>query len=252
MIETKEPGSGSAAIDRIDPRARLVSVVVWVGVAAWINHPYALSAAMVLALILAAASGAGFKWVLSRAGYLTIAVLPAWIVLPLMGPDNDTLAAGPIELHASGLQAAALLQAKATTILVAVLGHQGQTPWNRWVWAAHKLGVPPRLLALLTFTLRYLPLLSEEGKRTYTAAIARGFQPKAGTRGYSGLAALAGAGLVRSYYRSERVNRALSARGYQGRFYSLRGERAKAKDVLFLAGSASVLSGIVVLIYWII
>ncbi len=241
-----------AAIDRIDPRFRIVSIVIWVGLAAWLNNFYALSAALLLCMLPAAFSGPGFKRVLERTGYLTLAVIPAWLVLPLMGGGAEVAAAGPFKLHASGLLAASLLQLKASTILIAVLGHQGRTSWNRWVWAAHKLGVPARLLVLLTFTLRYLPLLSEESKRTYTAALARGFHPGTNLKGYRGLAALAGAGLVRSYYRSERVSRALSARGYQGRFFPLRDFRAGAADVLFLLSSAGAAVATVVLIYWIV
>jgi len=240
------------AIDRIDPRFRIVSIFIWVGTAAWLNNFYALSAALLCCILPAAFSGPGLKRVLERTGYLTLAVMPAWLLLPLMGGGIEVAAAGPFKLHASGLLAASLLQLKASTILIAVLGHQGRTPWNRWVWAAHKLLVPARLLALLTFTLRYLPLLSEESKRTYTAAVARGFHARANLKGYRGLAALAGAGLVRSYYRSERVGRALSARGYQGRFFLLRDTRAGAAEAFFLLSSGGAAVAIIVLIYWII
>ncbi len=245
--------SKTAPIDRIDPRVRLVSMLIWIVLAAWLNRFHALSIALLLCLAPAALSVVQLKRTLSRVGYLTLAVLPAWIVLPLMGPPHDVMAgAGPVKLHATGLLAAALLQAKATAILAAVMGHQGNTPWNRWVWAAHKLGAPARLLAMLTFTLRYLPLLSEEGKRTHTAALARGFRRKPGRQGYYGLAALAGAGLVRSYYRSERVNRALSARGFQGTLYPLRAERAEGKDAWFIMISTVSACVIICLTYWIL
>jgi cobalt/nickel transport system permease protein len=221
-------------IDRLDPRVRLVSMAIWIALAAWLNEPAALGALLVAAVFLASAFGSGARRLFSRLGPLTLALLPAWIVLPLIGPESDLVRVGPVNLHSSGLVSAAILQARACSILSVVIFHQGNTPWNQWVWAAGRLGTPAALLNLLTITLRYLPILSTEARRTMTAARARGFESRVSGPAYTGLAAIAGSGLVRSYYRSERLVRSMAARGYEGRFHLLEARATGGADLIFI------------------
>lgn len=229
--------SASSMADRLDPRCRLISIVIWVGVCAWLSDPLSLSIVLVAAIVIALAGGIGASRLFSRLGSLTVTLIPAWIILPLIGA-GDGPGAGPFSFHASGLLSASLLQARACAIVGVVLVHQGHTPWNRWVWAAGKLGVPASFLGLATITLRYLPLLAEEGQRTVTAARARGFEARLDSRGFGVLASMAGAGVVRSYYRSEGLHRAMLSRGYEGRFYPIMMRRAGAIEYLFVALSA--------------
>jgi len=234
-------------MDRLDARARLVSIVIWTGVSAWLSDPLALSIALVTAVIMTPAVSINAAHLFSRLGSLTLALIPAWIVLPLIGMGGEELRAGPLHISSSGLLFASLLQARACTIVAVVILHQGHTPWNRWVWAAGKLGVPASLLNLMTITLRYLPILSEESQRTTTAARARGFEASAGNRGYTVLASIIGAGAARSYYRSERLYRAMVSRGYEGRFYPLMINEVNYMDYLFIVLSAIMVLAIVLL-----
>lgn len=228
--------SGSTVVDRPDPRGRLVSIVIWVGVCAWLSDPLSLSIVLVAAIVIALAARIGASRLFSRLGSVTVTLIPAWIILPLIDGRGDP-GAGPFSFHASGLLSASLLQARALAIVAVVILHQGTTPWNRWIWAAGKLGAPASFLSLATITLRYLPLLTEEGQRTMTAARARGFEVGFDSRGYGVLASLAGAGVVRSYYRSEGLHRAMLSRGYEGRFYPILTRRSGAIEYLFVAVS---------------
>ena len=231
-------------LDRLDPRVRLVSMAVWVGVAAWLSHTSLLSILLVLAVMVGALSGA--TRLFERLGIVTIALLPAWVMLPLFGMDAPIYSAGPVHVHGSGLLAASVLQARACIIVSVVIGHQGITPWNRWVWAAGKLGVPASLLNLFTITLRYLPLIGAETRRTSTAARARGFEAGADLRSYGVLASMAGSGMVRSYLRSERLYRAMLSRGYRGVFHPLKTESVDSVDIVFAGLSLCLAAALII------
>jgi len=221
--------------DQVDERARLVSMILWIALAAWMSDLAVVSIA--LSLMIALALAAGPRAILIRIGALTAALLPAWIVLPLFGPGEKLVELGPAAIYREGVLAACLLQARASLVIAAVTFHAGRTPWNRWVWAAGRLGAPASLLSLMTVTLRYLPVLSGEARRLTTAARARGFEPSARPRGYRTLAAMLGWGFVRSWLRSERLWRAMLSRGYSGGFNHM-GEKRGA-GVLFLAVSSA-------------
>ncbi len=207
-------------IDRVHPSCRLASACAWIALAAVCRDAWILSMIMAVWTLLALAFGPAPGQTLSRMGGLALALLPAWAILPLFG-DGEGFELMGLGFHFSGLSSAAALQAKSTAILAMVLFHGGDTPWNKWVWGARKIGAPRSLVSLFTFTLRYMPLLAEEGKRTMTAARARGFDGGFGTRGYAGYASIIGSGLVRSYHRSERVTRALQARSFGGDYHVL-------------------------------
>jgi cobalt/nickel transport system permease protein len=93
--------------------------------------------------------------------------------------------------------------------------------------ALRHLRLPQVLVAVVSFTYRYLFVLSDEAMRLMRAREARSARPVPGKGGGSLVWRARVAGnmvgqlFLRSYERSERVYNAMVARGYKGHFYTL-------------------------------
>lgn len=116
--------------------------------------------------------------------------------------------------------------------------------------ALRHLRVPQILVAVVSFTYRYLFVLSDEVTRMLRAREAR----SARLAGYTGGGSLlwrariagnmVGQLFLRSYERSERIYSAMLARGYRGHFFTLNPHIMKPSD--WLIGAAAV--GLIVLL----
>lgn len=136
------------------------------------------------------------------------------LTLPLVaaGPRVDL---GPLTVSGPGLSAGAALLAKATLgVLVAVVLASTTAPRDLLGGLA-RLRLPAALLAVLSFTLRYVGVVSGDLARQRTARELRG----ASGRRLAHLPAVAagvGTVFVRTYERGERVHRAMLVRSAGG------------------------------------
>ncbi|SMO66528.1 cobalt/nickel transport system permease protein [Balnearium lithotrophicum] len=107
--------------------------------------------------------------------------------------------------------------------------------------ALHHLKIPNRLLQLLFFFYRYLFSLYEQYKLTLKSTYSRGFTPKTSRETYRTYAYIIGNLIIKSYFKSERIYKALLSRGFNGYFPVYRHFELKQKDIIFLFS---------VLLYW--
>ncbi len=233
------PLSGSW-LGRLDVRARLLAFVpalVLVNLAGRGELvPVALAAALFLAL--AFSCGHGALSVLSRGLYLLPFVLFVVVTLPFAAEGRElfSLNLGPVHLAASreGLGLAADAGLRGCTSILAVLVLSGTTEPPRLFGGLASLGVPKAFVLVLSMVYRYLFEIAGELARVGRAAQARAFRMSS-LRAVPRLGTMAGAVLVRSIERSERVNRAMQARGFAGEVRTLGRERFGLRDVVFLA-----------------
>lgn len=119
--------------------------------------------------------------------------------------------------------------------------------------ALRHLRMPQILVAVVSFTYRYLFVLSDEVTRMLRARDARSARLAGHRSGGSLLwrARIAGHMIgqlfLRSYERSERIYNAMVARGYRGHFYTLNPHAMKSGD--WLLGGVAVLA--VIMLQWI-
>ncbi len=138
-----------------------------------------------------------------------------FIVLALTLPFVATgprVELGPVTASVPGLVAGATLLAKATLgVLLAVVLASTTTP-RALLGGLARLRVPPPLLAVMAFTLRYVGIVADDLARQRTARVLRG---ASGHRLAHLPAVAAGVGtvFVRTYERGERVHRAVLVRG---------------------------------------
>ncbi len=134
------------------------------------------------------------------------------LLLPLVGPDP----AGFAGLSIAGMWAAWNILIKASLgVLAATLLAATTLPVDI-VAGLQALRLPAPIVAIFTFFIRYVDVVSDQYTRMRIAQQARGFRA-ASPRAWPVLATGLGALFVRSFERGERVHLALVSRGYDGR-----------------------------------
>ncbi len=259
-ITTRTPDA--AAPSGVDPRTRILAVVLVAAAITLAHSLLTLGVALGLAVIAAATSGGSLRGKLARLLPLNalVCVLAVFLMLQAwlheaagercpsrIEPGNVESAwiqrpAMPSARESARLAAAIGLKANAIGLAVVVLlGGMDSVALGH---ALGRLGMPRKLTHVLLFTVRYLELLQREYGRLRAALKVRGFRPRADLRTYRTIGQLVGVLLMRSLDRSDRVVAAMKCRGFRGRFYLLDRFAFSIRDLWF---SSVVLGGVVVL-----
>lgn len=164
-----------------------------------------------------------------------VAQLPARVVLPRMvvevpflvfaalmpftGPDPQVTVLG-LTLSEPGLWAAWGIVAKGTIGVLGAIILAATTPARDLLAGLKELHVPPALVQIATFMLRYMHVVGDEMARMKVARESRAFAAT-GVGSWPVVAQSAGALFIRSYERGERVHLAMLSRGYDGQMPQL-------------------------------
>lgn len=179
------------------------------GDAGW--APYGFYLALIAAVLAAArlAPGQVARRALVETPFLAFAALMPFVAA------GARVQVGPLSLSESGLIGGAALVAKATLGVLAAIALASTTPARELLLGLERLRLPGALVAIVSFMIRYVGVVTGDAHRMRVAREARG-----ATGGAAGhLAAVAGGAgtlFVRSYERGERVHLAMLARGYDG------------------------------------
>lgn len=145
-------------------------------------------------------------------------------LMPFTGPDPQVQVLG-LELSEPGLWAAWGIVAKGTIGVLGAIILAATTPARDLLTGLKALHVPPMLVQIASFMLRYMHVVGNEMARMKVARESRGFQAT-GVRSWPVIAQSAGALFIRSYERGERVHLAMLSRGYTGSLPTLDNLRA--------------------------
>lgn len=152
------------------------------------------------------------------------------LVLPFVatGPQIDVLG---IELSQSGVLGAWNVLAKGTLGVVAAILLSATTAPRDLLAGLERLRLPSTLVAILSFMIRYLSVVSDDLQRMRIARESRGYV--GGRAGHlKAVAGGVGALFVRSFERGERVHLAMRSRGYTGRMPTLSDQGATSAQWL--------------------
>jgi cobalt/nickel transport system permease protein len=136
------------------------------------------------------------------------------VVLPLTTPSTHASELGAL----TGLQQALGIGVRANAIVLTVTALIATLDIVTFGRALHALRVPPKLVTLLLFTVRYVGVIRAEYSALRRAMRVRCFRPRSNAHTMRTLGNLAGMLLVRGLERSTRVLLAMKCRGYTGRF----------------------------------
>jgi len=227
-------------LGQLDARARLLAFVPALVLVNLVGRgelvPVALAATLFLGLALSCGHGA--LSVLSRGLFLLPFVLFVVVTLPFAAEGQALFALdlGPLHLAATreGLELAADAGLRGCASILAVLVLSGTTEPPRLFEGMASLGMPRAFVLVLSMVYRYLFEIAGELARVRRAALARAFRMTS-VRAVPRLGTMAGAVLVRSVERSEQVNRAMRARGFDGEVRTMTRERFGPPEIAFLA-----------------
>ncbi|MFC9241449.1 cobalt ECF transporter T component CbiQ [Streptomyces decoyicus] len=168
------------------------------------------------ALLIAAAAGAaripaGFllKRLLIEVPFVAFALLMPFVA------EGPRVAVLGMSLSQSGLWGAWNILAKGTLGVAASVLLASTTELRELLLGLQRLRMPPLLVQIASFMIRYGDVIADEMRRMRIARLSRGFEAR-GVRHWGVLAKSAGALFIRSYERGERVHLAMVSRGYTG------------------------------------
>jgi len=201
---------------RMDPRAKIVSAIVFAVAVSLITQLLPLAIAFVSSMIILAASGLRLR-AISRQMQI-IAMLILFIALPVyFFRGLDAFAAMLLRIVSATL-----------VMLVMVLTTASADLSN----GLRRLGLPKTFVSMLTMTYRYLFVYGDEAKRMTKARESRGVghgRSMLNRHVLQTISSTAGLILVKAYGRARRTHRAMKARGYTGEGFG--GRRLKMAGV---------------------
>lgn len=202
-------------VHALPPHTKLAAVFCFVVVvvstpreAMWAFGLYAVLLGVVAG---AARVPAGFllKRLLTEVPFVAFAFLMPFVA---QGERVDVLG---LSLSVHGLWGAWNVLAKGTLGVAASVLLAATTELRELLLGLQRLKLPPLLVQIASFMIRYGDVITDEMRRMRTARESRGFEAR-GVRQWGVLARSAGALFIRSYERGERVHLAMVSRGYTG------------------------------------
>ncbi|MFD8014739.1 cobalt ECF transporter T component CbiQ [Streptomyces sp. NPDC058955] len=206
---------GDSPVHALPAHTKLVAVLCFVLVvvttpreAVWAFAGYA---ALLGAVAARARVPAGF---LLRRLAIEIPFVAFALLMPFVVPGERTEVLG-VPLSVPGLWGAWNILAKGTLGVAASVLLAATTELRALLLGLQRLRLPPLLVQIASFMIRYGDLITDEMRRMAVARRSRGFEAS-GVRHWGVLAKSAGALFIRSYERGERVHLAMVSRGYTG------------------------------------
>ncbi|CAM5665817.1 Cobalt ECF transporter T component CbiQ OS=Streptomyces alboniger OX=132473 GN=cbiQ PE=4 SV=1 [Streptomyces alboniger] len=206
---------GHSPVHALPPHTKLAAVFCFVVVV--VSTPreamwaFALYAVLLGAVAYAARVPAGFllRRLLIEAPFVAFAVL-----MPFVAEGERTGVLG-MSLSVNGLWGAWNVLAKGTLGTAASVLLASTTELRDLLLGLQRLRLPPLLVQIASFMIRYGDVITDELRRMRIARESRGFEAR-GVRQWGVLARTAGALFIRSYERGERVHLAMTSRGGTG------------------------------------
>jgi cobalt/nickel transport system permease protein len=250
---------GDSFVHRLDPRVKVLSVLLFV-LAASLIPPGAFGAlGLLLAFVLvaAAASGVGIGYLIRRS-FIALPFALAAVTLLFTVPGNVIVTIpifGGLEISDQGLIRFLTIMFKSWISVQMAILLVAVTPFPQVLWALRALHVPQPLVSIASFMYRYLFVLSDEALRLLRARSSRSAAIEGHRSGgpilWRGKVAgrMAGSLMIRSFERSERIYNAMIARGYTGQVHTLQHPHLHRQDYVTLVAVAFYLSAVLTAAY---
>ncbi|WP_327306346.1 cobalt ECF transporter T component CbiQ [Streptomyces sp. NBC_01298] len=206
---------GSSPVHDLPPHCKLAATFGFVAVvvstpreAVW---AFGLYAVLIAVATIVARIPLGF---LLRRLLIEVPFVAFAVLMPFVAQGERVEVLG-MSLSVSGLWGAWNVLAKGTLGVAASVLLASTTELRALLLGLQRLKLPPLLVQIASFMIRYGDVISDELRRMSIARRSRGFEAR-GIRHWGVLAKTAGALFIRSYERGERVYLAMVSRGYAG------------------------------------
>lgn len=220
---------GDTPVHLLPPQCKLVAVAAFAVavVATPRERLWAFAVHALLLTVVAAVARVPAGFILRRMVIEVPFVLFA-VAIPIIGTGARTEVLG-MSLSVPGMWAAWNILAKASLGVVASILLAATTEPRAMLLGAKRLRLPPLLVQIASFMLRYMDVILDQMRRMRVARESRAFVAR-DLRQAPVLARSAGALFIRSYERGERVHLAMLSRGYTGEMPITRDLSASGRD----------------------
>ena len=218
-------------ISELDPRAKMVSIVLFSSFAAVSNRFPVLLLLLLMSLSMVTMTRAPFSEILKRLIPVNFLVLFLWLFLPFTFSGETLFFIGPLAVAREGALHALRITIKSNAIMMALISLVLSTSISDMGRAMFSLGVHKKITHLFFFTYRYIHVIQKEYNSLLWAVKIRGFAPKNSRRTYQTFAWLIGMTLVKSFDRAQRVYNAMLCRGFDGRLHGINEFSIKKADI---------------------
>ncbi len=229
---------GHSVVHRLAPHVKVLATVGYALALATVPDR-AWWAFLLLALLVTTAvvaAGLPVRFVATRA-LVVVPFVAFGALVPFVSSGHDA-AWGPLSWSTAGAWAGSAIAWRSLLGVTASIVLAGTTELPRLLAGLERLHVPPALVAIASFMLRYLEIVAQELARMRAAMTARGHDPRWAWQ-LRPLATASGALFVRTYERGERVHLAMQARGWSGAMPPLREDQPDVGTPLAVAWAAT-------------
>ncbi len=233
-------------LQRWDPRLKIAALGLFILVTALLQTIPMAMVALICGAALLGLSGLPLRFISHGLSFVLVFLLPFFIIMPFSYPGEPAFHWLGLGFAWEGLRLASLIFLKALAIVMMTFTLFGSSRFDISMLALQHLRCPRVVVQMLLFTYRYTYVFLGEMRRMHTSMRARGFIARMDPATLRVYGHFVGTLLVRSFERTERVYKAMLAKGYQGELHSLVTFRAEAADYL---KALVVLAGGVVLLY---
>ncbi len=222
----------------LDPRARIISIVLLVVAVTLCRKLEALAAFFVVAIFIALVSRVGFGILVKRV-WLIVFGFTGFIALPaiFITPGNVIANIGQLTITEQGLRSAALLILRVETAVTLTTALVLSTHWVQILRGLRALWVPAEAVTMLAMTHRYIFLLIETASQMFESRQSRIIGALSGSEQRRMATRTAGVLLGKSADLSYDVYLAMQSRGFTGDIRLLDSPRMKSPDFLAIVAS---------------
>lgn len=207
----------NSPVHRVDARVKIVGflaiIVICISTPASSFKVFLAYFALLLCLLLL--SRIPPMHVIKRMAVVLPFILMVAIFIPFFKKGGGSYNLGPLVVSTGGLLVLWNVTVKSLISILAVILLSSTTPFPQLLKGMERLRVPKLLIALLSFTYRYIFILVDEVQRMRRARDSRGWRGRWLWEGKV-IGHMISTLFIRSYERGERVYAAMLARGYDG------------------------------------
>lgn len=228
-------------IHNFDPRAKIVCIFILIISIVLLNDLRILVIGLIFSVFLVVISRLPLLFILKRLKWVVFFIFAVLVILPISVGNTKLLNLYILNVYREGLLLAIMIALKAFSVILLIFPMLSTMKFVTFIKALEKLHIPNKLVQIISFTYRYIFVLSNEFKRTLISIEVRNYKKHASSYKFRVLGNAIGMLLVRSYERGERIFQSMVARGYIGKIKTLDKFKmypkdwAKASTLIFIA-----------------
>ncbi len=245
MMDSDQATAGSSALLSPDARTRLLGIVVFSTVVAFLRTPSALGLSLGLSLVFVLLAHPPARVLLQRLFTFNLFLAFLWLFIPWGIPGEKAFGIGELAVSREGITYMAATTLRANALVLALMAFMASTSITAMTRAMSAMKVPDKITYLFFLTYRYIGEITSEYARLVNAMKMRCFRPSTSVHTYRSYAYLVGMLLVNSFERAQRIRSAMLCRGFNGKFPRVETDTISWLDVLCLGVLCLVLAGIV-------